>query len=109
MRTATYWINHLRLTRHPEGGYYRETYRSTESVEPAALPARFQGSRSLSTAIYFLLESSQRSVFHRIKSDEVWHFYDGSPVAIFVLRDGGLDTFRLGLSIENNETPQVTI
>lgn len=67
-------IRALRLYPHPEGGYYREMHRSTEKVETA------KGSRPAMTTIYFLLAKGQKSVFHRVTSDEVWHFYAGSPL-----------------------------
>ncbi len=84
------WIKKLRLKRHPEGGYFRETYRSKEATGHSALPRRFTGSRPFSTAIYYLLESDDFSGFHRIKSDELWHHYDGCNIIIHVLspKDG---------------------
>ena len=85
MKTAQDWIQSLRLSKHPEGGYYRETYRSPATVE---LP-EFAGPRAVSTAIYFLLPSSEVSAFHRIKSDELWHFYAGQPLTIHVLTPAG--------------------
>jgi len=83
--TAQGLITQLALVRHPEGGWFRETYRSTESIPAEALPKQFDGSRSLSTAILFLLEAGDVSALHRIKSDEVWHFYAGSPILIHTL------------------------
>jgi predicted cupin superfamily sugar epimerase len=94
MKDAAYWINRLGLTAHPEGGFFRETYRAAGSVSAAEL-SEFDGPRSFSTAIYFLLRSLDRSVFHRIKSDELWHFYAGTSVDIYVLQGSGLKTFRL--------------
>ena len=87
---SKYWIKKLKLKRHPEGGYFRETYRSSEGTEHAALPDRFTGSRPFSTAIYYLLELNDFSCFHRIKSDELWHHYDGCNIVIHVLspKDG---------------------
>lgn len=79
----------LGLSPHPEGGYYRETYRSTESIDAAHLPGRFGGARCVSTAIYFLLEGHEISALHRIKSDEVWHFYDGASLTLFLILPGG--------------------
>ena len=72
MKTAQDWIDTLRLTKHPEGGYYRETYRSTATI----------GDRAVSTAIYFLLPAGEVSALHRIKSDELWHFYGGNSLMI---------------------------
>ena len=65
-RTAAEWIALLRLIPHPEGGFYRETYRATEAIAADHLPARFGGARAFSTAIYFLLPGDQVSLFHRI-------------------------------------------
>jgi predicted cupin superfamily sugar epimerase len=109
IKNAVYWIKHLQLSPHPEGGYYKETFRSNEQIEKNSLPRRFMGPRSFSTAIYFLLRSSDRSVFHRIKSDELWHFYAGSVIEIFVLHDGKLQVFKLGSNLEQNESLQIVI
>jgi predicted cupin superfamily sugar epimerase len=90
-------IDRLELTPHPEGGYFRETYRASESVAAGALPRRFNGERSISTAIYFLLEAGQCSHLHRIRSDEVWHFYAGDPLIVVEIdAAGSLKTTRLG-------------
>ena len=104
-----YWINHLNLLAHPEGGYYKEMYRSSELVASSALPDRFEGDRNFSTAIYFLLRSEDRSVFHRIKSDEVWHFYQGSTLLIYVLEQSELKIYKLGSDLEKGESLQVVI
>jgi predicted cupin superfamily sugar epimerase len=109
IKNAEYWIKHLQLSPHPEGGFYKETYRSKEQIGKESLPHRFNGSRNFSTAIYFLLRSSDRSVFHRIKSDELWHFYAGSVLEIFVLRDEKLEVFKLGSNLGQNESMQVLI
>jgi predicted cupin superfamily sugar epimerase len=74
------WIKRLELHPHPEGGYFRETYRSGTAITQASLPQGFRGQRSASTAIYFLLKRSQISRFHRILSDEVWHHYAGGDM-----------------------------
>jgi hypothetical protein len=109
-RTAKYWIKQLRLHPHPEGGYYRETYRSPEIIAKADLPKRYKGDRSFATAIYFLLRGNQFSAFHRLKSDEIWHFYNGSPIFIFVIeKDGHLTTAKLGLNAEEGARPQYII
>lgn len=83
-------IVRLGLKKHPEGGYYRETYRSEELLTAENLPERFSGGeRSFSTAIYFLLAGEDFSALHRIMSDEVWHFYAGGTLAIHVLDQKG--------------------
>lgn len=110
MRTASYWIDSLSMQPHPEGGYYRETYRSAESVAGSALPERFGGSRSLSTAIYFLLESGSFSAFHRIKSDEIWFFHDGLPLRIqMIFPDGTLSSVTIGNEPDRGQQPQAVI
>ena len=87
MNTASYWIEKLGLVKHPEGGYFKETYRSDEIA--AGVPQRFSGPRSFSTAIYFLLPHDEVSHFHRIRSDEIWHFYCGENVIIHILHENG--------------------
>ena len=95
---------------HPEGGFYKETYRSFETVDKTALPARFKGDRSFSTAIYFLLQQENFSAFHRIQSDECWHFYAGDCLLIHVIDvNGQLTTTRLGCNILNGELFQFVV
>jgi hypothetical protein len=109
-RTAADWISALGLIPHPEGGFYRETYRSTETIEPPHLPARFGGRRVYSTAIYFLLPGDQISALHRIKSDEVWHFYAGSRLTLTLIHpDGRLEERRLGGDAEREESFQAVV
>jgi predicted cupin superfamily sugar epimerase len=95
-------INMLQLEPHPEGGYYSRTYASDEQVPAAVLPARFGGDRIISTAIYFLLEGKDYSAFHRIKSDELWHFYTGGGLHIYVIHpDGRGEVLFLGNDLAN--------
>jgi hypothetical protein len=109
MQSAEYWINHLSLSPHPEGGFYKEVYRSTEHIEAGSLPGRYGEPRVFSTSIYFLLHSRHRSVFHRLKSDELWHFYAGSVVTIYQLTKEGLKEYRAGNRPERQESLQVLI
>lgn len=110
MKTAEYWIQKLRLTRHPEGGYYREIYRSAEKIPKEALPDRYDGPRIFSTSIYYLLPGNEASYFHRLKSDEVWHFYQGSPVSLFVISPaGGLSETNLGPDFDSGQVLQSVI
>ncbi len=84
--TAEALIRHLGLQPLPhEGGYYSETHRSLETIAQTSLPARYKGSRSCSTAIYYLLTANCCSKFHRLPSDEIWHFYLGDPVEMVQL------------------------
>lgn len=95
---ATRLIERLGLQPHPEGGYYRETYRAEERVHRPAMSV----DRSAGTAIYYLLSGDAWSAWHRIRSDEIWHFYAGGPLRVHVLDGrGGLTTHRLGNAIEN--------
>jgi uncharacterized protein len=86
---AKHWIEKLRLEPHPEGGYFRQTYRSDVTIAREALPPEFGGARAASTAIYFLLEGENFSALHRLRSDEVWHFYAGSPLVVEVIEPTG--------------------
>jgi uncharacterized protein len=96
-KDAQYWIHHLGLSPHPEGGYYRATYKSDLTIVRSALPSSYQGDRSASTAIYFLLEEGNFSAFHRIASDEVWHFYAGSSLVVYVIDpEGNYSELHLG-------------
>lgn len=109
-RSAEYWIERLRLAPHPEGGWFRETYRSREVVAGTALPDRFDGDRSFATVIYYLLQKGEFSAFHSINQDETWHFYDGGSLTLHVIDSGG--KYRrhcLGLSGEEGTRPQITI
>lgn len=99
-------IDKLGLQPHPEGGYYRETYRSKEQV---TLPG-FEGDRNYSTAIYFMLTSENFSAFHRIKQDEVWHFYGGSPLYVHVIdTKGNYVRHTVGNKIDQGEVPQLVV
>jgi predicted cupin superfamily sugar epimerase len=110
MTPARLWIERLQLRRHPEGGYFRETYRAQEAVARAHLPARFTGDRALSTAIYFLLEADDFSALHTLKQDEGWHFYEGSSLLIHVIDAGGRHSeVRLGRDISRGEEPQAVV
>lgn len=89
MKTAAQWIRSLRLAAHPEGGFYREVYRCADGVMRKALPARYSGSRAFSTSIYYLLRGRDVSRFHRLTSDEIWHFYAGSSLTLHVIDPKG--------------------
>ncbi|MEQ8688445.1 MAG: cupin domain-containing protein [Imperialibacter sp.] len=103
-RNADYYIKQLNLNSHPEGGYFKETYRSVDVTTTKA------GQRSISTAIYFLLEAGNFSAFHRIKSDEAWHFYDGEPLSIYVIHQNGtLEEIKLGLDLSAGQKPQAVV
>ncbi len=90
------WIERLNLEPHPEGGYYAETYTANIIVKETSLPERYEGDRPTLTSIYYLLEAKDYSAFHRLGSDELWHFYHGDPVTLYLL-DEGLETITLGV------------
>lgn len=105
MGRAEQWIQDLKLERHPEGGWFRDVYRASEAIPRDALPERFVGDRAFSTAIYFLLNETDVSALHRIKQDEVWHFYDGSPLTIHQIDPAGTySTIALGRNVQADET-----
>lgn len=103
-------ISHYQMQPHPEGGYYLQSYRSSGSIPQESLPDGFSGPRLFSTAIYFLLEQGNFSAFHRIKSDECWHFYEGGCLHVHILYpDGELKTVRLGPDISKGEVYQFVV
>jgi predicted cupin superfamily sugar epimerase len=107
---VSYWIDKLQLAQHIEGGAFREVYRSELILPRQALPLFFQGDRTASTSIYFLLAEGQFSAFHRIASDEGWHFYYGDPLLIYEIgHNGRLITHRLGNDPEKEETFQAVV
>jgi len=100
----------LGMTRHPEGGYFKEVYRSEEMIPGSALPERYSGARCSGTSIYFLLCGDQKSHLHRIKSDETWHYYKGSSLRLYVITpEGEMKIHLLGSNFKNKELPQITI
>jgi len=78
-------VRALALVPHPEGGWFRETYRSAERLSAGALPARFSGERRFATAILYLLSAGERSYFHRLLSDETWWHHAGGAMHLHVL------------------------
>jgi predicted cupin superfamily sugar epimerase len=109
-KDADYWIRVLQLNRHIEGGSFREVYRSNLELPREILPPDFKGPCVASTSIYFLLEKNQYSAFHRICSDEVWHFYAGHSLRIYEIEaSGNLLIHKLGNNPEQGETFQCII
>jgi len=108
--TAQYLIDYLQLNPHPEGGFYKETYRSQGLIPKEALPSSFGGNRHYATAIYFLLQAGDFSAFHRIMSDECWHFYEGGPLLIHVIdSNGNYSCVRLGKHLRQGESFQFVV
>jgi len=93
-----------------EGGYFRETYRSDETICAPALDARYGGDRAVSTAIYYLLTPGDVSRLHRLKSDEIFHFYAGDAVEMLMLRpDGSSEVVMIGSDFEAGQVPQMIV
>lgn len=103
--TAETIIRKLNLTRHPEGGFYRETYRAEKSVTFDNGKVRNTG-----TAIYYLLKEADKSHFHKVGSDELWLFHQGEPLELLMItRDGKIEAKILGNRLDLNEEPQLVI
>ena len=102
--TAREVIDLLDLKPHPEGGHYRETFR-----DPAPTATLNQTHRSVSSAIYFLLGSGERSRWHRLDAAEVWHWYAGAPLLLRLGGDRGGDMVRLGSDLAAGERPQAVV
>jgi predicted cupin superfamily sugar epimerase len=108
--TAAKLVQQFSMLPHPEGGFYKETYRCAEIIPQQALARKFSGSRNISTAIYFLLEQGNFSGFHKIKSDECWHFYAGEVLYIYVIHiNGHFETIKLGNDIAQSQTFQYVV
>jgi len=101
----------LRLEAHPlEGGYFAETWRGAPSLSAAALGAGSRGPRAIGTAIYYLLTPDTFSAMHRLKWDEVFHFYLGDPVEMLLLEPGGGGRLvTLGTDLRAGARPQVVV
>jgi len=108
--TAEQIIKMLDLKPHPEGGYFRESYRSEEGIPLEGLPEGYSGPRNFSTAIYYLLTPGTCSRMHRLASDEVFHFYLGDPVHWVLLLPGGdVQRVTMGSLIERGHKVQMTM
>ncbi len=100
-------VKRLGLAPHPEGGFYRETWRSSMILGDLA-----RGERAASTAIYFLLPAGKVSALHRVTSDEAWHHYDGDPVDLHLIEPRGANphsVVTLGRDFERGERPQYVV
>jgi uncharacterized protein len=103
-RTAREVISLLDLKPHPEGGHYRETFR-----DPARTRGLDAAERSVSTAIYFLLGTGERSHWHRLDAAEIWHYYAGAPLLLWLSADRGVTGVRLGSDLFAGERPQAVV
>ena len=110
MSVADQLIQQYNLEPHPEGGWYNKTYKSREQIAAEAVPERFGAKMAFSTSIYFLLEKGKFSAFHRIKSDECWHFYAGDPLLIYIIEQNGeLKIISLGNDPEKGQSFQYMV
>jgi predicted cupin superfamily sugar epimerase len=98
--TAAEIVRLLELSPHPEGGFYRETFRDARAVE---------GGRAASTAIYFLLGAGEVSAWHRVDAAEIWHYYAGAPLALDIAADGAATRSLLGPDIAAEQRPQIVV
>jgi predicted cupin superfamily sugar epimerase len=97
-------VARLGMKPHPEGGFYRETFRSQQRLEAPL------GTRAASTAIYYLLPAGALGALHRVRSDEVWHFYSGQPLTLHLLDERGTHReVRLGPGVLAGEEPQIVV
>ena len=103
-------IKELDLKPHPDGGYFKETYRSKGEINEDSLHFNYNGKRSFATCIYFLLTSDTFSAFHKIKQDEIWHFYEGSPISLHTISEkGNHSEFIIGRDFNKGQTPQLLV
>lgn len=107
---ANNYIEKLELNPHPEGGYYKSTFQSTESISNSEITSTMNGKRNLYTSIYFLLTSKNVSHFHRLKSDELWYYHAGSSLTIHMIKENGdYEEIKLGLNVNEGEIPQALV
>ncbi|WKZ70336.1 MAG: cupin domain-containing protein [Melioribacteraceae bacterium] len=110
MIPASTLVEKLDLQPHPEGGYFKEVYRSDELIKVEGLPERYSSERCFSTSIYYMLVGEQFSAFHKLQSDETWHFYLGSPIVLHLISsEGNYSKIILGQNITEDENLQYTI
>ncbi len=110
MQTVQKLIDKLDLQPHPEGGYFKETYRSPVKINSEALGKNYDGNRNVSTCIYFMLTSETFSAFHKINQDEIWHFYTGSPISLHIISEEGEHSeILIGCEMDKNQVPQAVV
>ena len=101
---AQLFIEKLGLEPHPEGGYFKSTFRAEEQLTLA------HGERPGYTSIYFLLRSQDISHLHRLQSDELWYYHGGSALTVHMIHpDGSYEAKKLGLNIATGELPQIRV
>lgn len=109
MYTANYFIDKLKLQKHPEGGYYFECIK-TQNVFDSSCIEGLSGERKLWQSIYYLLKDREVSSLHKLNSDEIWYYHSGSTLVICIFdENGNMVQKKLGLDIERGEQPQILI
>lgn len=104
------WAARLDLSPHPEGGWFRETWRSELAIAESALPPDYRGPRSAGTAILFLLMPGQEAAWHTVRSAEIWLFHRGSPLLLQIgSEQASATTHLVGANVEAGEAPQVVV
>jgi predicted cupin superfamily sugar epimerase len=107
---TTSLIHELDLEPHPEGGYFKRQYYSEEYVLKDSLPERYSHLRHFYSSIYYLLGPGDFSAFHRLKSDEIWHFFEGDSISIHFLNpDGTYSLHHMGINLAKGECYQLLI
>lgn len=110
MNSKQQLIDTLGLLPHPEGGFYKEVYRSQGVIPQQALPKAYQGNRNYATGIYFMLTSDTFSAFHKIHQDEAWHFYLGDPLRIHMISpEGDYEAVVVGNQIQDGQQLQFVV
>jgi predicted cupin superfamily sugar epimerase len=118
IRSARFWIKSPRLSEHTEGGFYRETYRADITTESCEVKDKLQNDstnhkgHSIASTTYYLLNGAQVSLFHRMRhADEIWHFYTGSSLTLYLIekRGGKLLELKLGDEPQKGELFQILI
>jgi len=110
MTTEKELIDFYNLSEHPEGGFYKQVYRSEGEISEKNLSKEFNGNRNFATSIYFLLTSKKFSAFHKINQDEIWHFYLGSPLKIHMISPEGIyKNVIVGSDFKSNNHFQYTV
>lgn len=105
MKNAEYWIEHLAMIPHTEGGYFKEMLRSE-----GELVTEHANKRAYYTSIHFLLRAGNPSHFHRLQSDEVWYFHTGDSLNIHIIHPNGkYEKVKLGLNVEHGEVLQAVV
>lgn len=105
MMTPEQIITQLNLLPHPEGGYYKEIYRSHTETSFEG----FNGNRNICTSIYYLLKKGEKSHLHRIKSDEIWHYYLGAPLVLLEYDLKEVKEILIGPQLDKNQLPQYVV